>query len=143
MKKLYNLLLRSTALSSSEPEHIDINDTGGFVDIEDDVVFFIEDQDKGANNMVDNPNILSTGTRDSIVRQKNSKEMKIFTLTMGYHHGKLNPLHSTWQYPNVCTAIQLMNLCLICNRKQNVPTFAIAGAYLVSHIDNGSRMFWK
>ena len=25
------------------------------MDIEDDVVFFLEDEDKGANNMVDNP----------------------------------------------------------------------------------------
>ena len=33
MKKLDTLLLRSTALSSSEPEHIEIDDTGGFVDI--------------------------------------------------------------------------------------------------------------
>ena len=30
MTKLDTLLLRSTALSSSEPEHIDIDDTGGF-----------------------------------------------------------------------------------------------------------------
>ena len=39
--KLDNLLLCSTALSSSEPEHIEIDDTGVFVDIEDDVVFFL------------------------------------------------------------------------------------------------------
>ena len=43
MTKLDTLLLRSTALSSSEPEHIDIDDTGIFVDIEDDVVFFLGD----------------------------------------------------------------------------------------------------
>ena len=42
MKKLDTLLLRSTALSSSDPEHIDIDDTVGFVDIEDDVVFFLK-----------------------------------------------------------------------------------------------------
>ena len=44
MTKLDTLLLRSTALSSSEPEHIDIDDTGGFVNIEYDVVFFLEDE---------------------------------------------------------------------------------------------------
>ena len=98
MKKLDTLLLRSTALSSNDPEHIEIDDTGGFVDIEDDVVFFLEDEDKGAKNMVANPNILSTGTRDRIVRQKTSKQMKSRTLTMGYHHGKLNPFPSNWQY---------------------------------------------
>ena len=42
MTKLDTLLLRSTALSSSESEHIDIDDTGGFVNIEYEVVFFIE-----------------------------------------------------------------------------------------------------
>ena len=31
MTKLDNLLLRSTGLSSSKPEHIEIDDTGGFV----------------------------------------------------------------------------------------------------------------
>ena len=80
MTKLDTLLLRSNALSSSEPKHIDIDDTGGFVNIEDDVVFFLENENKGANNMVDNPNILSTGARDRIVRQKTSKQMKICTL---------------------------------------------------------------
>ena len=143
MTKLDTLLLRSTALSSSDPEHIAINDTGGFVDIEDDVVFFLEDKDKGTNNMVDNPNLLSTGTRDRIVRQKTSKQMKSRTLTMGYHHGKLNPFPSTWKYPNGCNVIQLMKLWLIGNRKENVPPLAISGADLVSHIDNGSRIFEK
>ena len=66
MTKLDTLLLRSNALSSSEPKHIDIDDTRGFVDIEYDVVLFLEDEDKGSNNMVDNPNILSTGARDSV-----------------------------------------------------------------------------
>ena len=70
MTKLYTLLLRSTAISSSDPEHIDIDDTGVFVDIEYDVVFFLGDEDKGDKNMVDNPNILSTNARDRIVRQK-------------------------------------------------------------------------
>ena len=143
MTKLDTLLLHSTALSPGEPKHKEIYDTGGLVDIEDDVLFLLEDEDKGANNMVDNPNILSTGTRDRIVRQKTSKQMKSRKLTMGYHHGKLNPLPSTWQYPNGCTVIQLMNLWLIGNRKENVPPLAIAGADLVSHIDNGSRIFSK
>ena len=93
--------------------------------------------------MVDNPNLLSTAARDRIVRQKTSKQMKSRTLTMGYHHGKLNPLTSKWQYTNNCTVIQLMNLWLIGNRKENVPPLAIAGAYLVSHINNGSRIFSK
>ena len=43
MTKLDTLLLCSTALSSSDPGHIEIDDTGGFVDIEDDVSFFLED----------------------------------------------------------------------------------------------------
>ena len=43
MTKLDTLLLRSTSISSNESEHIEIDDTGGFVDIEDDVVFFLED----------------------------------------------------------------------------------------------------
>ena len=42
MTKLDTLLMRSTALSSSNPEHIKIDDTGGFVDIEDDIVFFLK-----------------------------------------------------------------------------------------------------
>ena len=69
--------------------------------------------------------------------------MKSRTLTMGCHHGKLNPLISNWQYPNSCTVIQLTNLWLIGNRKENVPPLAIAGADLVSHIDNGSGIFSK
>ena len=141
MTKLDTFLLRSTALSSSEPKHIDIDDTGGFVDIEDDVVFFLEDEDKGANNILENTNLLSTGTRDIIVRHKTSKQMKIRTLTMGYHHGKLSPLPSTWQYPNGCTVIQLINSWLIGNRKEDVPPLAIAGEDLVSPINNGSRIF--
>ena len=113
------------------------------MNIEYDVVFFLEDKDKGAKNMVDNPILLSTGARDRIVQQKTCKQMKSRTLTMGYHHGKLNPLPSNWQYPNGCTVIQLINLWLIGNRKDNVPPLAIAGADFVSHINNGSRIFSK
>ena len=111
------------------------------MNIEDDIAFFLEDEYKGSNNIVDNPNLLSTGARDRIVRKKTSKQMKSRTLTMGYHHGKLNPLPSTCQYPNGCNVIQLMNFWLIGNRKENVPSLVIAGADLVSHIDNGSRVF--
>ena len=110
MTNLDTLLMRSTSLSSSEPKHIEIDDTGGFVDIEDDVVFFLKDEEKGANTMVENPNILSTGAIDRISNKKTSKQMKICTLTMGYHHGKLNPLPPTWKYTNGCTVIQLMKL---------------------------------
>ena len=69
--------------------------------------------------------------------------MKSPTLTMGYHHCKLDLNPSTLKYPNGCTVIQLMNLWLIGNRKENVPTLAIAGADLVSHIHNDSRIFSK
>ena len=101
MTKLDTLLLRSTALSSSEPKHIEIDYTGGFVNIEYDVVFSLEDEDKGANIMLENTNLLSTGARDIIVRHKTSKQMKSCTLTMGYHHGKLNKFPSNWKYPKV------------------------------------------
>ena len=62
------------------------------MNIEDDVVFFLGDEGKGSKNIVDNPNLLSTGARDRIIRQKTSKQIKSRTLTMGYHHDKLNPL---------------------------------------------------
>ena len=42
MTNFNTLLMRSIVLSSIEPEHIEIDDTGGFVDIEDDVVFFLK-----------------------------------------------------------------------------------------------------
>ena len=93
--------------------------------------------------MVDNTNLLSSCARDRIVHQKTSKQMKSCTLTMGYHHGKLNSLPSTWKYPNGFNVIQLMNLWLIGNRNENVPSLAISGADLVCHIDNGSRIFSK
>ena len=93
--------------------------------------------------MVDNPNLLSTGAIKRIVRHNSIKKKKSCTLTMGYDHGKLNALPSTWQYLNSCTVIQLMNLWLISNRKENVPPLAIYGTDLVSHTDNGLRIFQK
>ena len=42
MTKLDTLLLSSNALSSREPKHIEIDDIGDFVDIEDDVVFLLK-----------------------------------------------------------------------------------------------------
>ena len=110
---------------------------------EDDVVFFLEDEDKESNNMLENPTLLYNGARDRIVRQKTSKQIKSRALTMEYHHDKLNPLLSTWQYPNIFTVIQIMKLWFIGNRKENVPPLAISGADLVSRIDNGSRIFSK
>ena len=93
--------------------------------------------------MVDNPNLLSTVARYRIVRLKTSKQIKSCTLTMGYHHGKLNSFTLTCQYLTGCTVIQLMKLWLIGNRKENLPQLEIAETDLVSHIDNGSRIFSK
>ena len=42
MTNLDTLLLCPTALSSNDPEHLEIHDTGGFVDIENDVVFYLK-----------------------------------------------------------------------------------------------------
>ena len=44
------------------------------MNIEDDIVFFLEDEEKGANNMVYNPNLLSTGAIKRIVRHKSFKK---------------------------------------------------------------------
>ena len=46
------------------------------------------------------------------IRKETQKQMKRRKLTVGYHHGKLNPLPPNWKYPKV-NLVQLIHMWLL------------------------------
>ena len=63
------------------------------------------------------PPFLSAMTQASIIRDITTQQLKKRKLTVGLHHGKLNPLPSTWKFSKVLTMINLINMWIIGNRK--------------------------
>ena len=63
-----------------------------------------------------NPFLLAM-TQASIIRDRTTQQSNKQKLTVGFHHGKLNPLPSTWEFPKGLTMINLMNMWPMGNRK--------------------------
>ena len=59
---------------------------------------------------------------------------------MGYHHGKLNVLTSTYQFPPM-TCYQLIVNWLLDRVSENVPPLWTLSYKEVNHINNGIRMW--
>ena len=53
------------------------------------------------------------------------------------HHGKLNLLLSTWEFPKGLTMINLMNMWLMGNIKENTPPLHYITKHHIEHIKNG------
>ena len=60
-------------------------------------------------------------------------------MMVGLHHGKLNPFPSTKEYQKGLTMINLMNMSLMVNRKENIPPLHYLTKPRVEHIKNGPQ----
>ena len=59
------------------------------------------------------------------------------------NHGKLNPLPNTWEFPKGLTIINLMNMCLMVNRKENIPPLQYLTNPNVEHINTDPTIYQK
>ncbi len=48
---------------------------------------------------------IDQSTSDQLVRLQTAKQLKERQYSIGWHHGRMNPLPSSWQYPAVMTLI--------------------------------------
>ena len=72
-----------------------------------------------------------------------TQQLKKQKVTVGLHHGKLNPLPSTWEFLKGLTMINLMNIWLMKNRKENTPPLQYLTKLHVDHIKNGPNNLSK
>jgi len=82
-------------------------------------------------------------TLDQLTSKRTSQQLKARKFTIGYHHGILNPLPSTWRYPEGITLIQLTNLWLLGVIDQNVPPLGKVSTRWVYHFDTKARDYSK
>ena len=129
-------LLDAKAVPLSSPMNVDdtlgSGDNGGFVtneEEEEDVVIPIKDVD--------------AATADQLVQVQTKKQLQARQYTIGYHHGRMNPLPASWQYPTGITLIQLINLWLIGVKEKNVPPLAKLSPHWVEHFDKQGRKLSK
>lgn len=83
------------------------------------------------------------GTLHQLTSKRTIQQLKARKLTLGYHHGILNPLPSTWRYPIGITLIQLINLWLLGVIDQNVPPLRKVSTKWVYHFDPKARDYSK
>ena len=79
----------------------------------------------------------------SIIQDRTTQQSKNQKMTVGLHHGKLNLLPSTWEFPRGLTMINLMNMWLTENRKENTPPLQYLAKPHVDHIKNGPNNLSK
>jgi hypothetical protein len=121
-------------LDIDEYEDFDLGEGGGgFVEYEEDIIIEIPNESPQQ----------SAAVQDRNVRRKTAQQMEKRTLTMGHHHGTLNPLPSTWRYPKELNVIQLMTLWLLGNQREKVPPLEMLESRYVNHFDRGGRSLSK
>ena len=81
--------------------------------------------------------------RDRIIMQRTNEQMRNRVLTMGFHHGQLTPLPSSWVYPTGLTVINLMTLWLLGNRREKVPPLRLLSPKYVLHFDKRLEHYQK
>ena len=71
------------------------------IEEEDDVILTFESEQRSA---------IQQQVRDAAVRAKAKEQLGKPTMTVGYHHGHLNPLPSSWHYPEKMNMVQMITL---------------------------------
>ena len=112
---------------------------GGFLAEEDDIILTLEEDNTDTTTTNNAARRQSTTVEDAIVRKRTNEQMKRRTITMGNHHGGLNPLPSSWVYPKALPIIHLMTLWLIGNQRENVPPLRMLEPRYVYHFDKKGR----
>ena len=100
---------------------------------DNEISFVLEEEVEG----LETDNFLSAQTREQIIREKTRCQLKRRKLTLGLHHGKLNPLPSTWTFPKKMSVIHLINMWLLGNKKENVPPLKLLSSRNVDHLKSG------
>ena len=81
--------------------------------------------------------------KDQYVREQTSQQLKKRKLTVGFHHGCLNPLPSTFVYPEGMNVVSLISMWLIGNREAGVPPLRRLTSANVKHFDAKGRTLSK
>jgi len=66
-------------------------------------------------------------------RMKAASSVEKRTLTLGFHHGKLNPLPANWK-PTSMTCLQLIQNWFISNKRDNIPALCNLDSRMVEHL---------
>ena len=82
-------------------------------------------------------------TQASIIQDRTTQKLKKQKLTVGFHHGKLNPLPSTWEFPKGITMINMMDMWPMVNRKENIPPLHYVNKPHVEHIKMDPKIYHK
>ena len=101
---------------------------------EEDIVITIEEDAAVHNKLM----------RDKMAAQLRKRRKTTHGLLVGHHHGGLNPLPSTWEYPNEMNLIQMITLYQMGSPSESVPPLKLLKPADVCHFDksggNLSRM---
>jgi hypothetical protein len=72
--------------------------------------------------------------KEKIIRRQTQQQMKHRKLTVGYHHGRLNPLPQNWKYPKI-NLVQLIHMWLMGCPADGVAALRYLDSSQVGHFD--------
>ena len=86
---------------------------------------------------------MTKSTHTHNVRKETEKIVKRRKITIGFHHGVLNPLPPTWDFPKAIPIIHLLNAWLIGDLQHNIPPFHVLQPIHVKHLKSGRQNLSK
>ncbi len=123
------------------------NGIGGDIEEEEDVILTFESEQGTA---------IQQQVRDAAIRAKTKEQLGKRTMTIGYHHGHLNPLPASWRYPEKMNMVQMITLYQMGSPSDGVPPLMVLAAPQVKHFDKegaalsenekgneGGEAFWR
>ena len=103
-------------------------------------LFLLEEESPELN---ESPAYLSAQVQETMLRDQTRSQLKRRQIKVGYHHGKLNPLPSTWKFPRGLPIINLITLWIIGNKRENIPPLRLLTAANVEHLKQGRNNLSK
>ena len=98
-----------------------------------------DDEEEDIAVALDEPENMPPRKRARIIQRRTNEQLAARTITVGFHHGHLNPLPSSWKYPKHLTVIQLINLWLVGAKEEKVPALRKLITKHVLHFDEKGK----
>jgi hypothetical protein len=98
------------------------------VEEEEDVLITIQEEEVMHSDMLQKA--IRTRTEEQMKRRKIDNG-----IIVGFHHGVLNPLPSSWRYPKKMNVIQMITLYQIGCKAEGVPALKLLNSKQVNHFD--------
>jgi hypothetical protein len=95
----------------------------------------MEDEEDVVLTFEEGGEVTQQEVREATIRIKTTQQLKQLTITVGFHHGHLNPLPASWRYPKGMNMIQMITLYQMGCPSDVIPPLKVLKSGQVNHFD--------